>query len=101
MSEKLKPIEPGCMALILKGRPASNIGKVVQVKSWAPAGNSRYKGYQVESKNGGWIVEGEGVLSHAGRSTGIGLYQSNSLMRIDGHEPTEFEKLCSTLVFDK
>ncbi len=92
----MKPIEPGCLCLIINaGVPENNlkqvtaIGFVVGSRIPAPGPN----GLTVYTEPGEVYWEVEGDLFYRTtqdptlRRTGFGLIRASRLIRIDGHEP--------------
>lgn len=91
---KLKPIEPGCTAIITGGWPESNRGKTVKVfkavKPGATAAFGRY-GFLNDHCDVGWLVEGDGVLASNGDKINCGMYCAVHLMRIDDYKSEGLE----------
>lgn len=102
----MKPIEAGCMAIIVKGSIKENIGRVVKVLAWGEAPvrlEGTCRGYFSES---GWLLEGDmfcqritplgviepALLRETFQALGFtfnGMLPTDNLMRIDGLEDEE------------
>lgn len=90
-----KPIEPGCIAVIVKcSRAPTNVGKTVQViRGVAPGHHIGYGGYPVTNTDPEfcWVVEAGDLLSLRGDGQltrmGWALIPGSSLRRIDDYEP--------------
>lgn len=91
----MKPIEPGCLAVIIAGEGADieNVGKVVTVVEWVSAdGHSLYLGgSRYTNDSPGWVCEGSGLVVGTGcgqvyRNLSTTVLEERQLMRIDGDD---------------
>lgn len=79
----MKPIEPGCKALVVKAQNINNIGKCVDVvrrvkaKEWIPEAGS-FVSYA------GWFAVGD-IVSIGGH-VGFASFPDGWLIRIDGYD---------------
>lgn len=79
----MKPIEPGCKALVVKAQNPDNIGKCVDVvrrvkaKEWIPEAEA-YTPYT------GWVAVGD-IVTVSGH-VGIASFPDGWLIRIDGYD---------------
>lgn len=93
--QKPKPIEPGCVAVIVRcSRAPANVGKTVQViRGVAPGHHIGYRGYPVTNTHREfcWVIESADLLSLTGDGQLIrmswALLPGSSLRRIDDYEP--------------
>lgn len=74
----LKPIEPGCLCVVIKSKIPQQIGSIWTAIGLMNAGNE-YKGHKLRDPTGkpGWIIENGNDWK---------WYNKESLMRIDGYE---------------
>lgn len=86
MSEKLKPIEPGCMAMTINsGKHTGRVGKVGIWHEKKTHVNKRGK----RNPRAGWLLTGESFSL---------VYPPEKLMRIDGYESdAEDMNICKKL----
>lgn len=78
----MKPIEPGCLALIVGGSP-KDIGSQCTVLYWVEAGGSFDVGSErFKSSGAGWAIENYEI---------VGVWDEKFLRRIDGGEPESVE----------
>lgn len=79
----MKPIEPGCLALVISG---PNAGEGCEVICWVEPGDEFITSdgpYDNGTGISGWAVE---------FGDGCGVYLPDRLRRIDGHEPVTSEE---------
>ena len=90
-----KPIEPGCLALIIHGGTVpENAQKTVQVIRFvAPGKRVEYRDVQVTNPTAlrAWLVEGSDILALTKNKKhvrlGFALVAEKRLLRIDDHTP--------------
>jgi len=77
-----KPIEPGCLALIVGGDP-SCIGRECVVIQWVERGGSFISGGELFGAiSAGWAIDIDDM---------VGVWSEKWLRRIDGGEPETIE----------
>lgn len=80
----MKPIEPGCLALVIEAKNREHIGMTVRVVDKVPQGHVYWAGdYLTASNIEHWAIDTGSCSPHGGGW----IAQERSLLRIDGHEP--------------
>lgn len=85
----MKPIEPGCLAMIVSSKFPQELGLIVQVIKQVDGPVVAPDGYRWNSKPGSWLVGYREPMPAClgGPLSMYATYRYDGLLRIDGHEP--------------